>query len=69
LPEPTSPEDAFFFLMKIGGSENHAWRLFRTRDEAVEFMERHFADDAKAKAWAEALPLTRYSELLSAGSK
>jgi len=67
LPEPTSPEDAFFFLMKMGGSANHAWRLFRTRDEAVEFMGRRFPDDAKAKAWAEALPVARYSELLSGG--
>ncbi len=65
LPEPTSPEDAFFFLMQMGGSANHAWRLFRTRDEAAEFMARHFADDAKARAWAEGLPMARYSELLS----
>jgi len=65
LPEPTSPEDAFFYLMKMGGSANHAWRLFRTRDEAVEFMARHFPDDATAKAWAESLPVSRYFELLS----
>lgn len=69
LPEPTSAEDAFFYLMKMGGTANHAWRLFRTRDEAVEFMLRHFPDDAKAKTWAEALPVARYSELLSGGRK
>jgi len=68
LPEPTSPEDAFFYLMKKGGSANHAWRLFRTRDEAVEFMARHFPDDARARAWAEALPVVRYSEVLSGGT-
>lgn len=68
LPEPTSPQDAFFYLMKKGGSANHAWRLFRTRDEAVEFMARHFPDDARARAWAEALPVARYSELLSGGT-
>jgi hypothetical protein len=68
LPEPTSPEDAFFYLMKKGGSANHAWRLFRTRDEAVEFMARNFPDDARARAWAEALPVARYSELLSGGT-
>lgn len=65
LPEPTSPEDAFFYLMKMGGRANHAWRLFRTREEAVEFIARHFPNDAKAKEWAEALPVARYSELLS----
>jgi hypothetical protein len=65
LPEPTSPEDAFFFLMKMGASANHAWRLFRTRDEAVEFMTRHFPEDGRGKAWAEKLPFRKYSELLS----
>jgi hypothetical protein len=65
LPEPASPEDTFFFLMKMGGNANHAWRLFRTRDEAAEFMMRHFPDDAKAKTWAEELPVARYSDLLS----
>lgn len=65
LPEPTSPEDAFFFLMKMGSSANHAWRLFRTRDEAAEFMARHFPDDARAGAWAEAVPVAKYAELLS----
>ncbi|MGD0266378.1 MAG: hypothetical protein ABSD47_15685 [Candidatus Methylomirabilota bacterium] len=69
LPEPTSPEDPFFTLMKMGGSANHAWRLFRTRDEAVEFMARHFPGDAKARAWADALPTARYSDLLSRESK
>jgi hypothetical protein len=65
LPEPASPEDAFFYLMRMGGGANHVWRLFRTREEAVEFMTRHFPDDAKAKVWAEALPFRKYSELLS----
>jgi hypothetical protein len=49
----------------MGGGANHVWRLFRTREEAVEFMTRHFPDDAKAKVWAEALPFRKYSELLS----
>jgi hypothetical protein len=69
LPEPTSPEDPFFYLMKMGGSANHAWRLFRTRDEAVEFMVRHLPEDAKARAWADALPAARYLDLLSRESK
>ena len=69
LPEPTSPEDPFFYLMKMGGSANHAWRLFRTRDEAVDFMVRHFPDDARARAWADALPVARYLDLLSRQSK
>ncbi len=68
LPEPTSPEDAFFTLMKMGGSRNHVWRLFRSRDEAVEFMARSFPNEARARAWAEGLPVARYPDLLrSAG--
>ncbi len=68
LPEPTSPEDAFFSLMKMGSRVNHAWRLFRTRDEAVEFMTRFFPDDPRGKAWAESLPFARFSELLRLGA-
>lgn len=68
LPEPTSPEDAFFTLIKMGSRGNHVWRLFRTRDEAVEFMARSFPQDAEARTWAESLVVARYSELLSPGS-
>ncbi len=64
LPEPASPEDAFFYLMRIGGDANHVWRLFRTRDDAVEFMTRHFPGDPGARGWAEALPVSRYPDLL-----
>jgi hypothetical protein len=67
LPEPTSPEDAFFYLMRMGGSANHAWRLFRTREEALEFMTRVFPEDAEARAWAESLRVPRYSDVLRPG--
>ena len=67
LPEPTSPQDAFFYLMRMGGSANHVWRLFRTRDEAVELMGRFCPDDPKGKAWAEALPVSGYADLLRLG--
>jgi hypothetical protein len=67
LPEPTSPEDAFFYLMKMGSRVNHVWRLFRTREEAVEFIMRFFPDDPKGRAWAEALPVLRYPDLLRLG--
>lgn len=65
LPEPTSPEDPFFTLMKMGSRVNHLWRLFRTRNEAVEFMARYFPEDARARTWAESLAVASYSELLS----
>lgn len=64
LPAPTSPEDAFFYLIRMGSRGNHIWRLFRTREEAVQFMRRNFPDDPKARPWAEGLPVSRYAELL-----
>jgi hypothetical protein len=41
------------------------WRLFRERDEAVEFLERLTGGDRKAVEWAESLPLTSIKELKS----
>jgi len=64
LPETATPEDAFFYLMRVGSRTNHVWRLFRTREEAVEFMGRTFPRDARASAWAESLPAARYLDLL-----
>ncbi|HSB78996.1 MAG TPA: hypothetical protein VLM91_09420 [Candidatus Methylomirabilis sp.] len=69
LPEPVSPEDAFFFLMRMGSRINHAWRLFRAQDEAIEFMRRHFPDNAEARTWADALPAASFKELLRTGSE
>ena len=63
LPEPASPEDAFFYLMKMGSRVNHVWRLFRTRDEALEFMVRTFPAAPAGRAWVENLPVARYSDL------
>ena len=67
LPEPASPEDPFFFLMRMGCRINHAWRLFRTKEEAIEFMTRHFPDNPRAKVWADALPVARHADLLQPG--
>jgi hypothetical protein len=64
LPEPATPEDVFFYLMRVGSRTNHVWRLFRTREEAVEFMGRTFPHDARAAAWAESLPVARNLDLL-----
>lgn len=68
LPEPATPEDAFFYLMRVGSRTNHVWRLFRTREEAVEFIGRTFPHDARASAWAESLPVARYLDLLRGDS-
>lgn len=41
------------------------WRLFRERDEAVDFLTKLTAGDKKAIEWAEAIPLATAKELKS----
>jgi hypothetical protein len=41
------------------------WRLFRERDEAVEFLNKLTAGERKAVEWAESIPLTSSKELKS----
>jgi hypothetical protein len=41
------------------------WRLFRERDEAVDFLSKLTAGDKKAVEWAEAIPLASSKELKS----
>src|SRR5574341_480106 len=64
LPEPATPEDVYFYLMRMGSRTNHVWRLFRTREEAVEFMARTFPQKTQARTWAESVPAGRYLDLL-----
>jgi hypothetical protein len=62
--EPTGPEDAFFYLMRAGGSPNHLWRLFRSPADARYHLARALPADAAAAAWAEALAHEDYGALL-----
>ena len=41
------------------------WRLFRERDEAVEFLNKLTAGERKAVEWAESIPLSSSKELKS----
>ena len=41
------------------------WRLFRERDEAVDFLNKLTAGDRKAVEWAESMPLASIKELKS----
>lgn len=41
------------------------WRLFRERDEAVDFLSRLTAGEKKAVEWAEAIPLSSAKDLKS----
>ena len=41
------------------------WRLFRERDEAVDFLSKLTAGEKKAVEWAESIPLASSKELKS----
>lgn len=41
------------------------WRLFRERDEAVEFLDKLTVGDEEAKDWAQSIPLESSEELVS----
>ncbi len=41
------------------------WRLFTDRNDAVNYVEKHYSDDEGAREWAEGLPLKSSEELSS----
>jgi hypothetical protein len=64
------------FDLSVGGAKSFTyftapaghtfiWRLFRERDEAVDFLYKLTAGDKKAMEWAESIPLTSAKELKS----
>ncbi len=59
-----SPLDPVFFLRRPGGVTTHQWRLFRTKAEAVRFMQEHYGSDPEANEWAAGLGLDSYERLL-----
>jgi hypothetical protein len=61
---PGSPDDPVFFLRRPGGSTAHRWRLFRTRQEAIDLM-RRLHEDPEAAAWAEAIAVEDYAALIA----
>lgn len=62
--EPTSPVDPVFHLRRVGGGAGHLWRLFRTRQEAVVYMGESYGRDSEGAAWAEALAVSDFAELV-----
>ena len=61
---PRSPDDPTFFLRRVGGASAHLWRLFRTKAEALAWLPQEFPGDAEAVAWANALAVQTYDELI-----
>jgi hypothetical protein len=60
--------DPLFYLRRPRGDAAHLWRLFRTKGDAVAFMEARFADDPEARQWALDLPLDDFPSLIGRAS-
>ena len=62
--EPTSVDEPMFHLRRPGGGSGHLWRLFRTKAEAIAFMEKAYGKDSEGAEWARALPAEDFEALL-----
>lgn len=63
--EQQSPTDPTFFLRRAGGGAIHLWRLFTTREEAVEYMGQEYSTDPEALPWGQTLPAENFEALLT----
>ena len=59
----SSPKKYTYFTAPAG--HTFIWRLFREREEAVEFLTKLTAGEKKAIEWAESIPLNSVKELKS----
>ena len=62
--EPKSLDEPVFHLRRPGGGSGHLWRLFRTRADAIEWMERTYGTESEAAAWARRLPAEDFDALI-----
>jgi hypothetical protein len=62
--EPASPADPIFHLRRPGGGAGHVWRLFRSKGEAVTFMDEAYGADSEGAEWARALPADDFDALV-----
>jgi hypothetical protein len=62
--EPTGPADPVFHLRRAGGGAGHIWRLFRTKAEAVTWMDETYGADSEGAGWARTLPADDFEALL-----
>ena len=63
--EPAGMNDPVFYLRRVGGGASHVWRVFRTRAEAVSYLTEAYGAASDAAAWAKALPVETYDELVA----
>jgi len=62
--EPTGPADPVFHLRRPGGGAGHLWRLFRTKADAVTWMDEAYGADSEGAEWARGLPADDFDALL-----
>jgi hypothetical protein len=60
-PSPTAP---VFHLRRTGGGAGHVWRFFRTRQEAIDWMQDAHGVDSEGSEWAHALPADDFDRLI-----
>jgi hypothetical protein len=60
-----SDDTSLYTYFTAPAGHTFIWRLFRTRDEAVDFMSRLTLGDRTAVAWAKGIPLASSAELVS----
>jgi hypothetical protein len=62
--EAAGASDPIFYLRRPRTDAAHVWRLFRTKRDAVAFVEARFADDREARQWAQGLPVDDFQSLI-----
>lgn len=62
--QPASMDDPVFYLRRVGGGASHVWRVFHTRAEAVTYLGEAYGADSEGVAWAKALPVEAFEELV-----
>jgi hypothetical protein len=62
--EPATPAEPVFHLRRPGGGAGHVWRLFRTRAEAIAWMDETYGADSEGAEWARALVAEDFDALL-----
>ena len=62
--QPADPLDPVFYLRRARTHTLHAWRLFRTRAEAVRYATETLKGDEDAGRWAESIPSGDFDDLV-----
>jgi len=63
-PEAPAPTDPVFHLRRPGGGAGHVWRFFRTKGEAIAWMQEAYGSESEGAEWARALPADDFDRLV-----